>query len=542
MLKNETLSDMKSIKKFNPATGALLFQIPFATPQAIQEGLNKAQAAQKTWANTKLKHRLQVLEKVERLIRLESDQLIHTLSLEVGKPQAEALQGDILSALAGIQHVIQHATKLNPQIKVSFKSLMLGRVFKEVSVPYGVVSVISPWNYPIGTPTPAIANALLAGNAVAFKPSEKTPKSGELLARLFQDALHAHGFSADLVQLFQGDGSVGNALVHAPETSFVFFTGSEAVGRQIQVSCAKRNIPCSLELGGSDAMVILPSAERYSLDAVVAHAILGRYANAGQTCAAIKKLYVPTNLLPIVQELLVAKLSQLRVGDPFDPSTHLGPVIDTAQQTLINAQWQDALDKGITPIYGQATQVDEANEAHASFLTPMLVINPPKDARIVTEEVFGPILPVLTYDDLNHVIEEINASPYGLGVSIFGKPKQAEWLGKQLDVANIGINDLHFMFYAFPHVAWRGFKQSGPGFRNGSEGILQFSQIKTFGKAFLFDWLPFTQKGVVLFSQGDNSLHDSKALLESIGKGRWWDFFSPKLFGFISKNQGSSKL
>ena len=542
MSTSKTLPELTSIKKFNPATGALLFQIAFSTEKEIKTGLAKAQIAQVHWRNAKLKDRLHVLEKVEHLIRLEAERLIDTLSLEVGKPQAEALQSDLLSALAGIQHVIHHASKLKPQIKLSFKSLMLGRVFKEVRVPYGVVTIISPWNYPIGTPSSAIANALLAGNAVAFKPSEKTPKSGELLASLFQDALEAYGFSADLVQLFQGDGSVGEALVLAPETSFVFFTGSVAVGRQIQITCAERNIPCSLELGGSDAMVILPSAERYSLDAVVAHAILGRYANAGQTCAAIKKLYVPTNLLPVVQELLVAKLSQLRVGDPFDPSTHLGPVIDRTQHALLTAQWQDALDKGITPIYGQAPQVEEANEAHASFFTPTMVINPPKDARIVTEEVFGPILPVFTYDDLTQVVEEINASPYGLGVSIFGKPKQAEWLGKQLDVANIAINDLHFMFYTFPHIAWRGLKQSGPGCRNGAEGILQFSQVKTFGKAFLFDWLPFTQKGVVLFNQGDNTLHDSKALLESIGKGRWWDFFNPKLFGFIRKNQGHTKL
>ena len=539
---HETLSEIKSIKKYNPATGALLFQFPFATAQEIQAGLSKAHVAQKAWASTKLRHRVQVLEKVEQLLRRQADQLIHTLSLEVGKPQAEALQADLLSALAGVQHVIGNASKLNPQLKLSFKSLMLGRVFKEVRVPYGVVSVISPWNYPIGTPAPGIANALVAGNAVAFKPSEKTPKSGELLARVFQDALEACGFSADLVQLFQGDGSVGNALVQAPETAFVFFTGSEAVGRDIQRACASRNIPCSLELGSSDAMVILPSAERYSLDAVVAHAILGRYANAGQTCAAIKKLYVPTSLLPIVQELLVAKLSQLRVGDPFDPSTHLGPVIDTAQQKRLNAQWQDALDKGITPVYGQLPQVEEIHEAQASFLAPMLVINPPKDSRIVTEEVFGPILPVFTYDDLSQVIDEINASPYGLGASIFGKPKQAEWLGKQLNVANVAINDLHMIFYTFPQVTWRGLKQSGPGLRNGQEGIVQFSQVKTFGKAFLFDWLPFTQKGILLFNQGDNSLHDSKALLDTIGKGHWWNFFSPKLFQFLAKNQGNSKL
>ncbi|XVJ51252.1 MAG: aldehyde dehydrogenase [Vampirovibrio sp.] len=534
-------SEHSSFSKYNPSTGALLVQVPVSSAHEIEQGLNRAKIAQIQWALVPVKQRVEVLKKVEYLIHAEAEHLIYAISQEVGKPLAEALQADILSALAGIQHLIHHAQQFNPQIKWSLKGLALGKVFKQVPTPYGVVSVISPWNYPIGTPAPAIANALLAGNAVAFKPSEKTPTCGTFLARLFQEALMAHGFSTDLIQLFQGDARVGDALVKAPETAFVFFTGSEAVGRSIQITCATRNIPCSLELGGSDAMVILPSAERYSLDAVVSHALLGRFANAGQTCAAIKHLYIPNTLRPIIQELLTAKLSQLRVGDPFLPSTHMGPVVDVAQKQKILAQWQDALAQGAEPIYGQSPH-GEASLEHSAFLTPLIVFNPPKHSKIVEEEVFGPILPVWTYDDLSQVVDALNDSPYGLGVSIFGKPKQAEWLGKQINVANVAINDLHMMFYTFPHIEWRGFKQTGPGCRNGAMGIMQFSQIKTFGKAFCFDWLPFTQKPVYLFPQGDRQLKDYKTLLETVGTGKFWHWLKPSLLRFMWENKGNTKL
>ena len=530
----------KEILKYNPATGALLFQIPFSSTEQIQAGLQRATEAQRHWQQVPLKQRVFVLEKVERLLKLEASNFIRLLSLEVGKPKAEALQSDLFSALMGLQHVITQAPKhLKPQYKNTFKGVMLGRVFKQVRIPYGVVAVISPWNYPLGTPVPAIANALLAGNAVAFKPSEKTPKSGELVARLFQEALLACGHSADLVQLFQGDGSVGQALVEAPETNFVLFTGSEAVGRRIQVQCAMRNIPCSLELGGSDALVVLPSAERYSLDAVVAHALLGRFANAGQTCAAIKKLYVPTALYPIIQELLLAKLAQIRVGNPSDPCTHMGPLIDAIQHQQLTAQLQDAIDQGADVHTGQSV---ENETTPMSFFSPTVVLNPPSSARICQEEVFGPILPVLLYDDLNQVIEEMNASPYGLGASIFGKPKQAEWLGKQLNVANIGINELHMMFYAFPQVEWRGWKQTGPGVRSGVEGLVQFSQVKTVGKAFGFSLLPFLQKSPFLFGKQANRVEDSVVLLRTIASRKWWRLLSPSLWRFLWTNRGNTKL
>jgi succinate-semialdehyde dehydrogenase/glutarate-semialdehyde dehydrogenase len=530
----------KEILKYNPATGALLFQIPFSTHAQVQTGLQHAKEAQHHWQNVSLKQRLFVLEKVERLLKLEAENLVQLVTQEVGKPQAEALQTDLFSALMGLQHVIKEAPKhLKPQYKNTFKGVMLGRVFKQVRMPYGVVAIISPWNYPLGTPIPAMANALLAGNAVAFKPSEKTPKSGELVARLFQDALQACGYSSNLVQLFQGDGTVGQALVEAPETDFVLFTGSEAVGRRIQVQCATRNIPCSLELGGSDALVILPSAERYSLDAVVSHALLGRFANAGQTCAAIKKLYVPSALLPIIQELLLAKLAQIRVGDPINACTHMGPLIDETQHTLLTAQLQDALEKGCTVHSGQSVLNEEPR---TSFFSPTVVMNPPASVRICQEEVFGPILPVFAYDDLGQVIEEINASPYGLGASIFGKPKQAEWLGKQLQVANIGINELHMMFYAFPQVEWRGLKHTGPGVRSGVDGLVQFSQVKTFGKAFGFSLFPFLQKSPFLFDKQANHMKDSFVLLRTITSRKWWRMLSPSLLRFLWMNRGDTKL
>jgi succinate-semialdehyde dehydrogenase / glutarate-semialdehyde dehydrogenase len=527
------------ITKYNPANGGLLYEIPFSTPAEIDTAIEAAHYAQQQWSLLPLEKRLAVLKSFCDNVREEAETLAHCVTQEVGKPLTESYQADVLSALGGTQHALARGKHLfKSQMKQSLKGLALGRVYKQLREPKGVVGVISPWNYPLGTPTAALIGALLAGNTVVFKPSEKTPKCGEHLVRLLHDALIQHHCSTHVVQLLQGDGSVGQAMVESPHVQYIFFTGSEGVGKRIQRICVERSIECSLELGGSDAMIILPSIERYSLDAVVSHALWGRFSNAGQTCAAIKRLYIPNALMSMFKELLTAKLLAIRTGNPLEPTTHMGPVIDERQRNQLEEQLQDAKAHGAEWVQAP---LGFTPEVHQSYMPPTLVFNPPFDALVNQQEVFGPILPVFGYDNLAEVRDTLNASPYGLGASIFGKPKQAEWLAKQLDVANIAINDLHMTFYAMPQLGWRGWKASGPGVRMSDEGLLQFVRIKTLGKAPLFGVLGLA-KPAWLFSRQGHETTSSKALVETLGSGHWLGYLHPKLAKYMLERRSSTRL
>jgi acyl-CoA reductase-like NAD-dependent aldehyde dehydrogenase len=530
---------VRVIAKYNPATGGLLYEIPFTSDAAIQDAVARAKDAHTAWARLSLKQREKVLRTFFQTLLREADAVARLISQEVGKPLNEAYQTDILTALTGVEHALKRGRHLfRSERRNSLKGLALGRVYTQHRESHGVVALISPWNYPVGTPTAAIAGALLAGNAVVFKPSEKTPMSGDILVRLWQDALLHHGHSPHLVHIVQGDGSVGGLLVNHPDVRFVFFTGSEAVGKRIQVRCAERSIGCSLELGGSDAMVILPSAERYSLDAIVAHAIWGRFTNAGQTCAAIKRLYVPRHLYPFVRELLTAKLLQLRVGDPLKNDTHIGPVIDEPQRAQLEAQLQDAVASSVDVVQASLPIQPAPRQ---TFMAPALVFDPPLDACVNTEETFGPILPVFAYDDPLQLQRLLNESPYGLGASIFGTPRKAREFARGLQVANVAINDAHMTFYAMPKLGWRGWKASGPGVRMSDEGLLQFVQMKTVGEAPLFGW-PFVTKPAWLFSEHGRESQTAKTMVQTFGSGKLRGLMSPRLLAFLWERRSSTRL
>lgn len=531
----------RPISKYNPATGGLLYDVQPTIGPEFESRLEAARRAQIAWKNAPITERARVLKRIHSRLLDEAERFAHIITQEVGKPLPESAQTDIMTALIGTQHAMARGKAIfKPQFKQSLKGLMLGRVYKQLAVPHGVVAIISPWNYPLGTPMPAIAGALMAGNSVAFKPSEKTPRCGEALVEIIREALEACGHSPEIIQLFEGDGRVGEALVNALETRFVFFTGSVAVGQRIQQTCARLNKPCSLELGGSDAMIILPSAERYSLDAITSHALWGRFTNAGQTCSAIKRLYVPRTLLPVVKELLSAKLLQLKTGDPRQPDTHMGPMIDTRQREALRAQVEEAVSQGAA-----LTQkpLDIPPVGEQAFIAPALLTNLPMDARVLNEETFGPALPLLPYDDLAQVVEDVNSLPYGLGASIFGKPKQAEWLAKHLEVANVAINDLHMMFYAMPQLGWRGWKASGPGVRMADEGLMQFCRVQTLGKSVLFGVLPAMNKPPWLFQKGAGlTLEDVMPLVEAMAGPKWWNLFSPQMLSYLKKASVKNKL
>jgi acyl-CoA reductase-like NAD-dependent aldehyde dehydrogenase len=490
------------ISKINPATGALLGEYPVASAEDVAEAVTQAQAAQRIWRGTSLAARTQLLEAVLQLLFDRSQAVAQTISQETGKPLADALEADIGTALG----VLRYYADLGPQrlrprpIANDTISLITGRAHWETYHPRGVIAVISPWNYPLAIPVSGMATALMAGNAVVLKPSELTPGTGQLLVALFQEALLSLSLPLSLVSLLLGDGDTGAQLLAQPIDG-VIFTGSAVVGKKIRALASQQGYWSSLELGGSDAMLVLPGCD---LEKVASYALWGRFTNAGQACAGVKRLFVPQSDEQALLQHLKNKVSQLKVGSPLDIANHVGPLISEAQRIVLDSQVQDALTRGAQLVAG-----GHPLPGPGWFYAPTLLNAVPAQARVLQEEVFGPVLPVIPYQQVDEAVAQINASEYGLTASVFGPLGQARALAGRLNCGTVVINDVGPSNYAMLCAPWGGWKASGTGISHGERALLELSQVQVLSENRMYA-LPLLGKPMWHFGT-DSSLLASRS-------------------------------
>jgi acyl-CoA reductase-like NAD-dependent aldehyde dehydrogenase len=487
-----------SIHKMNPATGEPLATYAAATPTDISEAVNQARTAQRQWQQASLQERARVLEAIMGRIYRESQRLAEIISQETGKPLADALEADIGTALSSLRYYADIGPKrLRPRpLANDIISLITGRLHRETYHPRGVIAIISPWNYPLAIPASGISTALMAGNAVVLKPSELTPGTGAALVEIFRETLQANGFSPHLVGLLQGDGSTGATLLEQPIDG-VIFTGSERVGQRIRKQAAERGLWTSLELGGSDAMLVLPGCD---LDKAASYALWGRYTNAGQACAGVKRIFIPAGDESKFLNLLQAKVKALKVGGPENPEHHVGPLISEAQLQLLEGQVQDAIQRG-AKVWAGGQRVPRPGW----FYEPTLLSEVPSESRILQEEVFGPVLPVIPYRNEAEAVDGINASAYGLTASVFGPVSYAESVAARLECGTVVINDVGPSNYAMLCAPWGGWKASGTGVSHGERALLELCRVKVVSINHLYG-MPLLGKPMWLFGQESRHL------------------------------------
>ena len=331
--------------------------------------------------------------------------------------------------------------------------------------PLGVVGVISPWNYPFMLSAAVAIPALVTGNAVLLKPSEFTPESGELLASLFHDA----GVPGDLFAVLQGDGTTGAALCGAAVDK-IFFTGSVSTGRRVAVKCAERLIPCALELGGSDAAIVLADADVHHAASGIAW---GRFSNAGQTCVAPKRIYVEEPAYDAFMAELGEAVHALRVGPGRVQETDIGPMIRADAVAALESQRDEAVARGAAVVATAA-----ATTGSGSFFPPTVLANVPSDARVLREETFGPLLPVVRVEDAEEAIALANASEFGLSASIWSRDTaRAARMAQRIEAGSVVINDT-VVAAGMVDVPHGGVKQSGIGRTHGRAGLEECVRTK----------------------------------------------------------------
>ena len=459
----------------DPATGEVWKRYTSASREEVFAAVGRARMAQPAWAGRPLAMRVRALDRFHDALYRRRQEIADALTRENGKPTAEALANEVAIALDFARYYARRAPGFLRAPWMGAAPLAMKR--KRVRIakePYGVIGVVSPWNYPFMLSAAIILPALVTGNVVLLKPSELTPTSGALLVALLHDA----GVPEDACLVLQGDASTGAALCDAPVDK-IFFTGSEPTGRTVAVRCAERLVPCSLELGGSDAAIVLADADVHHAASGIAW---GRFSNAGQTCVAPKRVYVEAPAYDAFVSALHQQLKSLRLGAGLAADIDVGPMIRAGAVVTLTAQRDDALALGATMSVGNPPRSDRLGAGSplelANFFTPTVLQNVAPEARVLREETFGPLLPIVRVRDADEAVALANASAYGLSASIWSADtERAARLAERIEAGSVAINDA-IITAGMADVPHGGVKRSGMGRTHGLSGLEECVRTK----------------------------------------------------------------
>lgn len=457
----------RKISSMNPATGEVLRELECARGSEVRAAVARAQTAQASWAAIGAQKRIAILREFQRRLHERKSQIAEAIAREAGKPVVEALTTEVLVVLDAARFLINHAYRVLRDEPLSHGNLV-AKLKRGVLVrePYGVVGIISPWNYPFSIPATETLAALVAGNAVVLKPSEFT----SLVALELQSLLHAAGVPADIFLVIVGDGATGAALTDSPIDKLVF-TGSVATGKRIAAAAAERLLPVVLELGGKDPMLVLDDAD---IDIASSAAVWGAFMNAGQTCLSVERCYVHRTLYESFLKACVEKTKKLRVGCGLDPATDVGPMIHERQLRVVETHVDDAVARGAQVLVG-GSRLPELGQ---NFYKPTVLAGVTHEMRIMREETFGPVLPVAAFDDDNEAVRLANDSEFGLAASVWTRDAaRGERLARRIQAGTVMVNDVISCF-GISEAPHGGVKSSGIGRSNGRFGLEEMVRLK----------------------------------------------------------------
>jgi acyl-CoA reductase-like NAD-dependent aldehyde dehydrogenase len=447
----------------NPATGQIAGRVPDLGAAAVSEMARRARIAQPAWEAYGFEGRGRILSRAQKWLMDNAAQVIETIISETGKTFEDASLAEISYAGNAFGFWAKNAPEYLADERVKSGQLLVkGKKLVLRYRPLGLVGVIGPWNYPLTNSFGDCIPALAAGNSVILKPSEVTPLTSLLIA----EGLRECGLPHDVLQIATGRGETGAALVE--EVDMIMFTGSTRTGRKVAEAAAKRLIPASLELGGKDPMIVLSDAD---LERAANFATYYAMQNAGQTCISIERVYVEE---PAYDEF-VAKVSDkvraLRVGAPAGPgSVEVGAITFPPQLETIEAHVADAIDKGARVLTGGHAVSGGAGR----FYEPTVLVDVDHTMKCMTEETFGPTLPIMKVADAEEAVRLANDSPYGLGASVFSRDVvRGEQIARRLEVGAANVNDA-MINYTVLELPMGGAKASGLGSRHGAGGIRKY--------------------------------------------------------------------
>jgi succinate-semialdehyde dehydrogenase / glutarate-semialdehyde dehydrogenase len=446
----------------NPATEEVIGSVPTATTAELRTALDAAVRGWKTWSATPGWSRSAVLDTISAQLRSEAEGLALLLSREQGKPLAEA-RAEVLSAADYFQWFADEARRIYGRVIDGRTTDRRFLVFHEA---IGPVAAFTPNNFPLALPARKVAAALAAGCSVILKPAEDVPLSALALARVAHEA----GVPAGVLNVVTGDPAhISATLVEAAEIRKVSLTGSVPVGRSVLAQAAQGVKRVSMELGGHAPVIVLPGSDPV---ATAASLVAGKFRNCGQVCVSPSRAFVPRSLYEEFVAEVARATEKLVVGDGTEPGTDVGPLISPRRLAAVEAMVDDARDKGATVVTGG----HRSPQGRGYYYEPTVLADVDRSMSVMVDEPFGPVLPVIAYDDVDAAVDEANSLEVGLAGYVYGPDVlEADRVSRRLDVGVVGLNSYSV---ATPEAPFGGVKQSGFGSEGGLEGIQEYQRVR----------------------------------------------------------------
>jgi acyl-CoA reductase-like NAD-dependent aldehyde dehydrogenase len=487
---------------FNPATGEAIGISPLHGVEDVKAAIDRARSAQPAWASLSVGERSRFMLRVRDHIVAHADELAETISQDNGKTRLDALATEVMASALAADYYARKAASFLEDRRLKRGTIMLAnKSSKIVRVPFGVVGIISPWNYPFSIPFSEVVMGLMAGNAVVLKTASQTQMVGLALKACFEAAQLPPG----LFTFLNLPGSLAGDAFLDGGVDKLFFTGSVPVGKELMAKAAQTLTPVSLELGGNDAMLVCADAD---LDRAAAGAVWAGMQNCGQSCGGVERIYVHQAVYEGFMEKLGERVRALRVGPDLAFDVDMGAMTTKGQMETVRRHVQDALEKG-AEIYAQSPCPENTR---GQFLPAMVLANVDHTMVAMREETFGPIVGVMKVKDMEEAVALANDSDLGLSASVWSRDKGgAERIGRRIRAGAVLIND-HLMSHGMAETPWGGFKQSGIGRTHGEIGFAEMTEPQVI----VHDWMPKVRRDLWWYPQGPDVYRGIRGILDML--------------------------
>jgi len=502
IIAGERVETQEKIKVENPATLEILGEVSLASSQDGQRAVEAAREAFRSWRSLDFRQKQEIFKVAKEILWRRAEEIARLITLEKGSPLVESLAVEVLSILETLDYYSHHQPdSLRPRkapVHVPFFAHKKNRFLFQ---PLGPTLVISPWNFPFLLSANDVISALAAGNTVILRPSTSTPFCALAIGEIFLEA----GLPPGVLNIVPCRVTQAEELILNPLIQCLLFTGSVSTGKRIMELASRNLTSLVLELGGKDPMIVLEDAD---IDMASRGAVWAGFMNTGQSCASVERIYVASKIAPAFIEKVVALTKALKIGNPVEPEVDLGPMENSSQLKVVEEHVQEAIAKGAELLCGGKKWPG----LPGYFYEPTVLTKVDHSMKVMKEETFGPVLPIMTFNNIEEAIALANDSLYGLTASVWTRnPEKAARVAEQLEAGTVTIND-HMFSATEPRAIWGGIKQTGIGRSHGPYGLLELVNIKYVsadfsGKKDRVWWYPYSLNKYELLQESLNLLH-----------------------------------